>query len=807
MDSKIIMDLHPIEDQSSRLPTELEELLIQEPSQYLEDSSVNTSLDPTLKASSMGIPIQEEHQAEASQVTPGLPLIVQDESQTSLLSNAEPGNTYNGISWEDENTQDLTDLSLELSAEYQYFNEYALLDHHANPDPNNENTRYSKESLEDIGLLLLSNPSPAQISNALLGLQAIQRFLEANATAESFESQLDIGQGMALESVDMRYALSTFSTDQGDQPRLENAQSVTLRGLNVTNAPSSFSTDDQEDLEAPAVPNNPEACFLGVPEEIRNLFYDYLLVNPVLGTHLSVSKFSGCGADVPYDLSPQLLRVCKQVHREGTDVLYNLNNFFAFCSESYKDHAQYRCYLWSPLNRFPLEDFEGVEVQLHERPAFSLVKRWDVLINTHFRQRNRLEVCQWAFRDLCRALFKSNAEQINLRLIPKMLQKGSDRSRYLDFDALMHSASLLRVPQANGKFTLAEADFWQVGGDDLIEPDENFNKLYSATEDWYPLAESELFSLVTSSSPAEAAFKMYSKVLKYAQSFEQFVPFRLEMAFELSDEHTETTKVLFPDFFESGRNNPFRGEEVMHPIEAHLVPVKASMEVENTTMFKIHRAAILNYLEPQYQAIHGAAVRIHKFVMAQKVNGGFLDIGYDAFYLRNGNDRENLAAEFVLLIETFSASFAREISFDISLKIRPWKKTFLSLYANLPVFATVNKVTNFYEERNIEALVSTSIKAITGLLELFFEMRAARRGLFSEDLADIRGWEINIEDDEDLQEIDWAHNGLSKAGSSQDSDSRSVRTNSLDGSDRAEGEDQDDSDEKYGEDPDDLYQD
>lgn len=718
----------------TRHPGEVPELPVPDSIQEFEGYSVDRILDQDQAAAMTDtvpdgtlqseFPVQD--QTVSAQEEPDL---------DSVISSTDP-ETHDSTSFEDA-SQDEIMPSQDQDGE-QEVEESAPLDQPINAESDNGIDVQSTESLEQIGLLLLSTPTSEQILSALQDLQALQISLQ-NST--SFDTD-------------------TLAEDDTPSETSEGSE-TTISPLDSVNATENTT---------PTSPGNPSVHFLELRTEIRDLVYGHLLVNSILGNPSSVSRDASCGARVQYNLSPQALRVGKQMYREGLHALYTLNTFFAFCSESYTHSQRDSSPLWSPLNRYSLmHEDEIFEVPLHERYGFSLVKRWDVLINTRSAEpsRNDVKLVQRAFGDFCQAIFTSHAEQIILRLIPKMLERGSDRADYLNLDALKRFASMLRVPQPGGKFALGEAEFWQVGDDHLIRQDEDFDQLYPANEDWCPVAESELFSLVVGSSPAEATFKMYPQLLKYAQCFELFLPFKLEMDFGCESSHTAKMNDLFVDFDHLGRKNPFRGEwstedateeEIMqgivHPVERGLISAKGYSAIEELEMFKIERGTLLAYLEPQYQKIFAAAVVIDNFVRAEKVDDGFLNAYYDHPFdkIRANAHRD---VELVLLVETFGAAFTRDMPMDILLKIRPWKKTFDSLYAALPVFKNIRRMTTLYEERNIEAMITAAQKAISALMELFMEMRAARRVVFAHDYASIYGCDIVIEDDHDFEEFDW----------------------------------------------------
>lgn len=69
------------------------------------------------------------------------------------------------------------------------------------------------------------------------------------------------------------------------------------------------------------------------PLEVGRDIYKYLLVNPVLGhSEMEDHTYSnGQSKYIEYDLSPSLLRTCRQMYIEAVDVLYGCNTYYLYC--------------------------------------------------------------------------------------------------------------------------------------------------------------------------------------------------------------------------------------------------------------------------------------------------------------------------------------------------------------------------------------------------------------------------------------------------------------------------------------------
>ncbi|KAH7418946.1 hypothetical protein BKA64DRAFT_698993 [Cadophora sp. MPI-SDFR-AT-0126] len=92
------------------------------------------------------------------------------------------------------------------------------------------------------------------------------------------------------------------------------------------------SKEDAVNVEIVPVPSkNPQACLTAIPLELLNMILQFTLVNPVLGTHESVSINERYGRDAKYGLSPNLLLANKHINKLGTEVLYGKNVFYMAC--------------------------------------------------------------------------------------------------------------------------------------------------------------------------------------------------------------------------------------------------------------------------------------------------------------------------------------------------------------------------------------------------------------------------------------------------------------------------------------------
>ncbi|PMD18625.1 hypothetical protein NA56DRAFT_661273 [Hyaloscypha hepaticicola] len=186
---------------------------------------------------------------------------------------------------------------------------------------------------------------------------------------------------------------------------------------------------------------------------------------------------------------------------------------------------------------------------------------------------------------------------------------------------------------------------------DDIDDDEDALEYPSHLDDLSAETEVELTLLAQGHEPLECAFKMYPRILKYAQAFELNINFREEM--NLTQDQSLTQEWLGDnyDFYNSNAlRNPFKGY-LVHPVEAGLMRAKLASDRETLVQFKNERANILEYLENQYQRISAASTRVIDFVKTEE----------NAQYLSILRARKNLLEEDDLSLDSVGCNIDSEL--------------------------------------------------------------------------------------------------------------------------------------------------
>lgn len=137
----------------------------------------------------------------------------------------------------------------------------------------------------------------------------------------------------------------------------------------------------------------------------------------------------------------------------------------------------------------------------------------------------------------------------------------------------------------------------------------------------------ELTLLAQSYESLELVFGIYKKLLSYAQVFERYTPFKVEMGFGKEDEwnsHSSTRPTSYCFRYEDLRGpNPFKGDAI-HPVESALMEAKETSARHDAPGTKARRGIVLEYLEPQFRRKESARCALSQFIEKESNAGGLL---------------------------------------------------------------------------------------------------------------------------------------------------------------------------------------
>lgn len=116
-----------------------------------------------------------------------------------------------------------------------------------------------------------------------------------------------------------------------------------------------------------------------LPLEVRRHIWKSPLQNPDLGNASSIQKRDNYGAEVKYGLAPVILRVCKQFHEEGMQILYDENKFLIECIKRFNTDKMYRSAL-TRYRKFRSNTPYYVKNRIESARNMKSVKHWKVLV-------------------------------------------------------------------------------------------------------------------------------------------------------------------------------------------------------------------------------------------------------------------------------------------------------------------------------------------------------------------------------------------------------------------------------------------
>ena len=316
------------------------------------------------------------------------------------------------------------------------------------------------------------------------------------------------------------------------------------------------------------------------------------------------------------------------------------------------------------------------------------------------------------------------------------------------------------------RFQLRDTTPFEIPDD--IDEDEDALVYASHLDDLSAETEVELTLLAQGHEPLECAFKMYPRILKYAQAFESNINFREEMSLTQDQGLTQEWLGDNYDFYNSNAlRNPFKGY-IVHPVEAGLMRAKLASDRENLVQFKNERANILKYLENQYQRISAASTEVIDFVKTMKKVGELLDTESRGDPVQTCFDSElalEMIGEAMTLVEEYAEAFKRDMPMEIKKKkkkknIRRHQRLFNSFYAGSTCETFLRQLREAFDIADWRRFVSLFRSTVSNLDAHFLLILRTRRQLFEEDdlSLDSVGCNIVSELSRSREEINWSLN-------------------------------------------------
>ncbi|KAF7862585.1 hypothetical protein EAF04_007458 [Stromatinia cepivora] len=542
---------------------------------------------------------------------------------------------------------------------------------------------------------------------------------------------------------------------------------------------------------------NKKCTFLDeFPLEIRSQIYECLLLKKILGTAQSVTKISRFGADLKYDLCPEVLRLCHQIYDEALPILYGKNTFYIACFRV--DNHPVFDHTFDDDSRQDYESdgvvggamlVEGPQVELCPLTRYEnkktvvpfpvpdlchyvtvpRVRNWRVVVS-RLRTPGGNWDPTWSLVDLCLSI--SVRPPISLEVL--ILPCGLDYSQggnytFWGCDGVLSPVRLLRNLQ---KCVIKEAYATDVP--DIIRlADEVMERLRGEEEviDWKIPEDlkTEIETLATSQQPVDLRHMMHKSLTTYAQAFERYRPYKMQMGLRREDvNQIDNRDIEYGEFLDANAFNPFI-IPTMHPVEYDLrICKEASVDLEEEEdTFKPHRRNALTYLERQWTRIENANRVITEFIKQEKVPGGLFDVAErakeqskfstNAFQIHDHEKQHKLCLAMVYL-EDYAASFKRDLTHTIRAQIFFNRRLFESHY-DLPRDRLITQIAKEVEVGKIRYFISKFSTAVNMCDEQYLEILTARKKLFEFDgLRQLECGDFDTKLGFSLEMIDWSVN-------------------------------------------------
>ncbi|KAH8767724.1 hypothetical protein F5882DRAFT_509874 [Hyaloscypha sp. PMI_1271] len=480
----------------------------------------------------------------------------------------------------------------------------------------------------------------------------------------------------------------------------------------------------QLDASRPTGPEKPKCYFLEtIPIEVRNHIYEYLLVNPDLCSP-AIFPASAYHEQIDrYYLSPSILGTCRQINDEATPILYERNTFIVGFNRG--------CCPYSPISRIEGEIYGYTD--LFQRPGFKKVKQWKAILSVN--KEDGFGAPIYDFVTFCRTISDNLPRSLKVWIMPKGYIWDTEvqlRNHY-DVTVVLQPLSLLR--------NISEIHLGEMPIDELSAFRPVLHQSTSSPHDFPAQWLENMKALVKSDAPLACVWKMYQKLLNYAQSFERNDQFRENMEpIWGSGAWYAKRKAMGASWSWRTWNrewgglnqpeNPFLLSPA-HPVEEGLLLGNVGSEKNDIELFLNARATVLGYLEPQYQRIANASLQRAEFVKAEKKRGGAL-FGPSLLEIYEGKPPCTRA---LLLLEDYAQSFVRDVPLATRINIRERQTKFECAYAFLERETLLKRLSSILANDNLKITGSDKFfelfkLAVDNMDKQYLVIRKARKELF-----------------------------------------------------------------------------
>ncbi|KAB8296713.1 hypothetical protein EYC80_002133 [Monilinia laxa] len=502
------------------------------------------------------------------------------------------------------------------------------------------------------------------------------------------------------------------------------------------------------------------------PAEIRLKIYKHLLCNKILGTAECVTQVSSFGAQLKYELSPQVLRLCHKIYEEAVPVLYEKNTFYIACLRvenhpyaaptfDYDDDESGKIIIQGPqVELCPLTRYENDRTtvpfptpSLYNHTTVRKVLHWRAVVS-RLRTPGGTWDPRWCLLDFCRTICANSPATLELLLLPCGLD-DSQNDEY-SFECIDQVLKPLRMLRNLRKFTIDDACATDVPDIIRISTDKQLDKFKEDLDEGFASGleisadtKTEIQTLVTSQQPVDLLYNMHEALATYAQAFERYRPYKMQMGLRREDINDIDERDLeYSEYIRTGAFNPFI-KPTFHPLEFELQICKESATSGDVEIFKEHRRNALKYLESQFFRVETANREITEFVKQEKVPRGLFDIAErekerstslrDSAYEIDYSDKHSKIARALVYLEDYATSFNRDLTHTVRAQILSNRRLFESHYHSLTRDLLIKTLGRDTEVGQIRQFLTKYSTAVDMCDMQYLEILQARKRLFKFD--------------------------------------------------------------------------
>jgi len=494
-----------------------------------------------------------------------------------------------------------------------------------------------------------------------------------------------------------------------------------------------------------------------LPVEIRDMIYRLLLFNPELGEYRSTNNFK----HRHYGLSPNILSTCRRIRDEAYAILYGENIFRINCTHQGDTFSPSK--LWDT--------------------GFHNVRKWRFVISGDERFLGNRNT---DFVELCQKISgSSRSSLIILQILLVSEYRGSWNCDQCPEHHVFSSERMKYLLKPLQQIRNLKAFEVRLGYLKNAHSKIVFALLPNPALDGHAEFIKEVSTLVLGTTPYEPLFNMFKALRRYAQTFERSKVFATMMGFDYvwfgfgygksqdfdDDELEDETDVLI----DTTPFNPFLGENwfrynvamqytkhnTPHPVELNLHlawltsgaiiggedPANLSYRAEQPdSEFKAYRKVVIDYLEPQYKRIVGAAFQMSELIKEEKKTGGMFNrsTAFETIGL------ERFESVITILWKYANALSKRDMPKNIKKTFARIRKRWRKLFYSSPREKCLRelkslKVSKSGDEEEISRVITLIKAAVDDMDGQYLRIRAARKGLLEFDTLQQPGIDLGFE--------------------------------------------------------------